>query len=127
MAVSQDVLRAMRETNETFVTRAVEQRQFDALDQVYTAEARVLPPGAAMRTGREQAKAFWREAVAGLNVKSARLKTIEAEACGDNVVEIGSADLSLANGSTVTVKYVVVWKQEEGVWKWAVDIWNANS
>jgi ketosteroid isomerase-like protein len=24
-------------------------------------------------------------------------------------------------------KYVVCWKQEDGRWKWHVDIWNQNS
>jgi len=25
------------------------------------------------------------------------------------------------------VKYVVYWRQEDGRWKWHVDIWNPNS
>ena len=79
-----------------------------------------------MLQGREQAKGFWREAIKALGLKSAKLTTVEAEAVGDAVVEIGRADLLVGSGQTVTVKYVVHWKQEDGDRKWHADIWNAN-
>ena len=62
----------------------------------------------------------------GLGLKSAKLATVDAEAVGDSVVEIGRADLALGDGQRVTVKYVVQWKEEDGAWKWNVDIWNAS-
>ncbi|HEY7210155.1 MAG TPA: nuclear transport factor 2 family protein [Bryobacteraceae bacterium] len=127
MTVSEDVLAAMRKTNELFNTQVIQQQQFDALDHVYTSDARVLPPGAEMVSGREAIKVFWRQAVNGLGVKSAQLTTVEADLCGDGVVEIGKADLALVNGQQLAVKYVVFWKQEQRLWKWAVDIWNTNS
>ena len=127
MPVSDAVLSAMRKTNERFDTEVVQKRQFDLLDQVYTGDARILPPGAEMISGRESIKGAWRQAVEGMDVQSARLSTVHAESAGDGVVEIGRADLGLGNGSTVTVKYVVYWKQEDGGWKWAIDIWNTNS
>jgi hypothetical protein len=43
------------------------------------------------------------------------------------VVEIGRAELVLANGQAVPVKYVVHWKNEGGAWKWHTDIWNMNA
>ena len=46
--------------------------------------------------------------------------------CGDGVFEVGRADLILGDGQKATVKYVVMWKQEDGDWKWDVDIWNMN-
>ncbi|MGH9786529.1 MAG: DUF4440 domain-containing protein, partial [Terriglobia bacterium] len=61
-----------------------------------------------------------------LGLKSVKLTTVDAESLGDSVVEIGRADLGLSGGQTLTVKYVVVWKQEAGQWKWHVDIWNPN-
>ena len=127
MPVSDDVLNAMRQTNDRFDSEVVQKKQFDVLEKVYTSDARVLPPGAEMISGYESIKAFWRQAVEAMDVKSARLSTVHAETFGDRVIEIGSADLRLGNGSTVTVKYVVYWKQEGGLWKWAVDIWNTNS
>lgn len=126
MNVPENVLAAMRKTNAVFSSQVVEGQDVAGLDQVYTTDARVLPPGAAMLEGREQAKGFWQEAIKALGLKSARLTTVDAEAVGDSVVEIGRAELLVGSGQTVTVKYVVHWKHEDGDWKWHVDIWNAN-
>jgi len=93
---------------------------------VYTASARILPPGAPMITGRSQIKTFWQQAIIALGLKSARLATVEAEIVGDSVIEIGRAELTVGGGQILPVKYVVHWKQEEGVWKWNVDIWNLD-
>ena len=116
----------MRHTNEFFDAQVIQPNHCDALDRVYTVHARVLPPGAPMIEGREAIKGFWKQAIAGLGLKSVKLATVEAEMAGDSVVEIGSADLTVGDGSIVTVKYVVHWKQEDGAWKWNVDIWNPN-
>jgi ketosteroid isomerase-like protein len=117
---------AMQQTNNIFNTEVSGKRNFGALDKVYTADARILPPGAPMMQGRETIKGFWQQAMAGMDVKSAVLSTVDAEMTGDSVVEIGRADLTTNAGQTVTVKYVVHWKQEDGLWKWHTDIWNLN-
>jgi hypothetical protein len=88
MNVPETVLAAMRKTNALFNSQVIEGQDVAALDQVYTRNARVLPPGAAMLEGRE-AKGFWREAMKALGLKSAKLTTVDAEAVGDSVVEIG--------------------------------------
>jgi ketosteroid isomerase-like protein len=124
--VSDAILAAMRETNVIFDKQVIQPANCDALDRVYTAQARILPPGAPMIVGREAIKGFWKQAIAGLGLKSVKLSTVEAEMAGDSVVEIGSADLKVGDGSIVTIKYVVQWKQEDGAWKWNVDIWNPN-
>jgi ketosteroid isomerase-like protein len=49
---------------------------------------------------------------------------------GDGAVEIGKATLTIAPQGAPTqmeAKYVVYWRQEDGRWKWHVDIWNPNS
>ncbi len=124
--VPEAVLADMRRTNELFASEVAAKQNFDALDEVYTKHARILPPGAPMIAGRENIKAFWKQAVAAMGVTSAKLTVVEAEQAGDGVVEIGCADLGVAGGESVTVKYVVHWKQEDGVWKWHTDIWNTN-
>ena len=126
MSVPDAVLAAMRQTNELFVKEVAGKRNFDALDRIYTKDARILPPGAPMVEGRTQIKGFWAAAVEALNVSSVTLSTVYAEAAGDTVVEIGSADLTMAEGVTAPVKYVVYWKQEDDAWRWAIDIWNMN-
>lgn len=80
-----------------------------------------------MIEGRERIKSFWQQAIAALAIKSAKLTTVDAEAAGDSIVEVGRADLIVGDsGQVVAVKYVVHWKQEDGNWKWHVDIWNMN-
>jgi ketosteroid isomerase-like protein len=116
-------------TNRLFEQEVAGKKNIDALDRIYTANARILPPGAPMMSGRENIKAFWRAAIDSLNVAAVRLETIDFDLHGDTAVEIGRATLSFAtpNAPEATGKYVVIWKQEDGVWKWDVDIWNLNA
>ncbi len=50
---------------------------------------------------------------------------------GDGAIEIGRATITAGAGdeaqTAMEAKYVVHWKQEDGRWKWNIDIWNANS
>ena len=126
MAISQTVLAAMQKTNNVFSAEVIAKRDAKRLDRVYTADARVLPPGAPMMEGRKQVIAFWQQAISALDIKGVKLTTLDAEQVGDRVLEIGRAELRVGSGNTVTVKYVVEWKQEDGDWKWHVDIWNMN-
>jgi ketosteroid isomerase-like protein len=116
----------MQQTNALFGSAVVKNREIDALDNIYTADARILPPGADLIQGRPQIKNFWKQAIVGLGVKDAKLSTVDAEAAGNTVVEVGRADLTLEGGQTLAVKYVVHWKEEDGIWKWHTDIWNLN-
>jgi ketosteroid isomerase-like protein len=102
---------------------------FDALDLIYTSDARILPPGAPIISGRESIKTFWSGLAASLNVKSARLTSIEVIPAGDGIVEIGEASIEAepqGQPAVIEGKYVVYWRQENGAWKWHVDIWNLN-
>ena len=123
--VPENVLAAMRATNDRF-SAVVQSHDMSTLDRVYTQNARILPPGSGMIEGREAIKGFWQQAIQALGVKAAELTTVDAEMLGDEVFEIGRADLTTSDGQALTVKYVVRWKQESGDWKWHVDIWNAN-
>jgi ketosteroid isomerase-like protein len=122
---------AMASTNDIFNREVIQNRNIDALDHVYTADARILPPGAPMISGRPAIKKFWSDLVAGANAKSAVLTSVDVMPSGDGVVEIGRADLTMqpeGQGEVrMEVKYVVYWRQEDGRWKWHVDIWNPNA
>ena len=124
MGVPADVQRAMAETNARFCDEVLAKGQFDALSGVYTAEARVLPPGAPMVEGRAAIAEFWKVAVEGLGVTGATVKTVFAEMAGDSVVEIGEASLALKTGDPMVLKYVVHWKKDGGQLLWDKDIWN---
>jgi hypothetical protein len=80
-----------------------------------------------MMRGPAQIEAFWKDAAVALDVKSCKLETIEAEFPGDTAIEIGAATITQNSGSNIEVKYVVVWKKEDGLWKWDIDIWNPVS
>jgi uncharacterized protein (TIGR02246 family) len=96
----------------------------------YAEDAKVLPPGGAMVSGRQAIQQFW-QGVMGMGVREVDLQTQEAQAGGDLAYEIGSATLKIqpegGSATTDTVKYVVVWKRQPGgTWQLAVDIWNNN-
>ena len=124
-ALAQDISR----TNRIFEEEVAAKRNVAALDEVYTAGARILPPGAEMVSGRENIKNFWKAAIEGMNVAAVKLETVDFESLGDTGIEIGRATLmfAAAGAPPATVKYVVVWKQEDGRWKWDIDIWNPNA
>ena len=126
-----EVKLAMARTNNLFNTEVFGKRNFAALDQIYTSDARILPPGAPMVSGREAIKKFWSDLVQSVNAKSAVLASVDVILTGDGLVEIGRATLTIEpQGQSTTqmeVKYVVYWRQEDDRWKWHVDIWNQNT
>jgi ketosteroid isomerase-like protein len=124
-SLTQDV----QATNRIFEEEVGGKRNVAALDRVYTVNARILPPGAEMVTGRENIKAFWRGAIQSLDVESVKLETVDFQLFGDAGIEVGRATLVFrASGAApAAMKYMVVWKREDGAWKWDIDIWNPNS
>jgi ketosteroid isomerase-like protein len=122
---------AMAETNKRFCAEVFGKRNFDALDDIYTSGASILPPGAPMISGRQKIKEFWSNLVQSANASSAVLESIDVMPAGEGAVEIGRAVLVVQPAgqaaSQLEVKYVVYWQQEGGRWMWHVDIWNANA
>jgi ketosteroid isomerase-like protein len=121
----------MAKTNDLFNIEIFGKRNFDALDQIYTSDARILPPGAPMISGRQGIKRFWSDLVQSANAKSAVLASLDVMPAGEGVVEIGHATLRVEppgqSAAQMELKYVVFWRQEDGRWKWHVDIWNTNA
>ena len=125
--IADDLKAAMAKVNDLFNVEVIGNRNFGALDQIYTADARILPPGGQMITGREAIRGFWRDLVQGGNIRSAALTSVDVMQSGDSVVEIGKATIVAEEGPSMDVKYVVYWRAEDGQWKWHVDIWNTNA
>jgi ketosteroid isomerase-like protein len=121
--------REIEATNRLFEQEVAAKRNIAALDRIYTTNARILPPGSEMVTGRENIKAFWRGAIDSLDVSSVKLETVDFQPLGDGGIEIGRATLAFraAGAAPAVMKYVVIWKREDSAWKWDVDIWNPNS
>lgn len=121
----------MQKTNNLFNTELFGRHNFDAVDEIYTVDAHILPPGAHMISGRTAIREFWSQLIVGANATSAVLESLEVIPAGDGAIEIGRATLTISpdgqSQSQMEAKYVVHWKQEHGVWKWNIDIWNTNS
>jgi ketosteroid isomerase-like protein len=127
MSISDSIQAEMQRVNALFGEAVVKGRNFAALDQIYTVDARILPPGAELIEGREKIMGFWQAAVAEMNVQDVKLLSVNAHLAGDRIIEVGRAQLFLPESQTAEVKYVVEWKQEGGAWKWHTDIWNMNA
>jgi len=129
--LSLDAIKAtIAETNALFNTEVVGKRNYAALDDVYTKEACILPPDRSMVKGREAIKDFWSMLIESANGKSVILQSVEVIPSGDSVLEIGKAHLTIeVQGRDVysELKYLVYWRQEDGRWKWHVDMWNRNA
>jgi len=72
-AILEQMKLAMAATNSLFNDEVFGKRNFAALDDIYTAEARILPPGAPMITVREDIRKFWSDLVTSLNATSCLL------------------------------------------------------
>jgi uncharacterized protein (TIGR02246 family) len=100
-----------------------------AARQLYTRDARILPPGSEMVQGRDRIAEYWAAAAARseTGVRRVELSTLELQPLGDGAYEVGRATLTLAGGERATPKYLVVWQQEDGAWRRHVDIWNMDT
>jgi ketosteroid isomerase-like protein len=94
---------------------------------VYTTDGQALPPNGSTVTGHAALQSFW-QAVMDMGVKSITLETVELQPCGECAYEVGTATLMGEGGTMLDkAKFIVVWQQEDGEWKWHRDIWNSNS
>jgi ketosteroid isomerase-like protein len=120
---------AMAATLALFCEEVVGKRNIDALDDVYTEDAHVLPPGSQMVLGRAAIKQFWSGVIEAVDAKTAELTSIEVIPTGEGIIEIGRAVITMGpdGEGRMEAKYVVYWRQEDDRWKWHVDIWNPNS
>ncbi len=114
-------------TNRRFEAHIARGDAAGAARAVYTRDCRIMPPGAETVRGREGAAQFWPAAIAQLGVTGVKLSSDDLQPLGDGAYEVGRATLTLANGQQASAKYVVVWRVEDGEWRWHVDIWNLDA
>ena len=114
------------ETNRRFEDAFARGDAAGAARETYTHDARVLPPDAPMVEGRDAIARFWEGAARQLGISAVALTTDDLQPLGDGAYELGHATLTLGGGQQATAKYVVIWRQEDGRWRWHVDIWNMS-
>ena len=129
LAQAQQSARTAIEANTKQFIEAFNKGDAAAVANMYTMDARMLPPNAEMVEGRANIQKFWQGAISA-GVKMVSLETVHVETQGNIVVEIGRYTTTIpgAGGTTTTDKgkYVVVWKREGQSWKLAVDIFNTS-
>lgn len=97
------------------------------LTAIYTAEGQLLPPNNPMIKGHDNIQAYW-ESVLAMGIATADLETIELDELGDTAVEVGLFVMKDHDGALVdTGKYIVIWKKENGQWKYHRDIWSSSN
>mgnify|MGYP001814464313 FL=1 len=97
----------------------------DGLAAIYTADARLMPPNAAIGQGGDAIRASFGPMIeAGLKVE---LKTIEAVAASDLGYRTGTYSLVAPDGSVVDRgKYIEIWEKTATGWQMSNDIWNSD-
>ena len=96
----------------------------EAVAELYTVDAELLPPGAEAVAGRPAIAAFWKGAIDS-GVKDLVLTTVQVESAGDLAYEVGKVRLVANDGQVSEDRYLVVWKRESGKWQLHRDIWNS--
>ncbi len=97
------------------------------LAAIYTADGQLLPPNNSIISGQDNIRTFWQGAIEQ-GIANAELDTIELEILGDTANEIGRFTLKAQNGDVIdTGKYIVIWKKENGNWKYHRDMWSSSN
>ena len=97
-----------------------------AVGELYTSNAKFMPPNADVVVGPESIVAFL-QGMLDDGIGSLELETVELEEHGDTAIEEGRYTLGTADGQTADAgKYIVIWKNDGGAWKLHKDIFNSN-
>jgi len=116
---------AIAATNKSFMD-AFERKDATALAAAYTAEGSALPPNSPTVTGTEALGQFW-QSLLDTGIPVVKLETVELEGFEDTAIEVGAYTLEGEGGEVLDQgKFIVIWKIENGAWKWHQDIWNSN-
>ena len=105
---------------------AIANKDAAAFAAVYTTNGNALPPNSPTVTGTAALQGFW-QAVIDMGIAAVKLETVELEGFEDTAVEVGAYTLEGEGGAVLDQgKFIVIWKLEDGAWKWHQDIWNSS-
>lgn len=102
---------------------ALNAKDIDALVNLYTEDARLLPPDGAMTTGRDGVRAAFGGMIdAGL---SGEMTRVETTVLGDIAYIVGTFSLTAGGEAVGTGKYIETWHRgDDGQWLISNDIYN---
>ncbi|WP_299486359.1 DUF4440 domain-containing protein [uncultured Allomuricauda sp.] len=116
------IVTASRNFSKAFIAQ-----NFDEMGNIYTDDAKLIPPGVSIVDGREAIKARW-EMGKETKVLSHSMDASEINIIGDYAYDYGyyrgTSQKGKESVSTWKGKYVVVWKKTSGSWQMYIDIWN---
>ena len=118
--------KVIEENNERF-TRAHVTGDSALIDNMFTEDARVLPPGADPVIGRAAIAELTSQYILS-GVTEFREETTDFYGNEDLLIDQGSYVMVYGKEKTVEKgKYLNVWKKEGGIWKIYSNIWNTNA
>lgn len=118
--------RAAIEANNKQFSALVAKGDAAGVAAMYTTNAEVFPPNAAVVRGRAEIEKTWQSLFAS-GIAGIALTTNEVESAGDLAVETGAYEIKGKDGKSLDRgKFIVVWKRTGGKWLLHRDIWNTS-
>ena len=104
---------------------ALNAKDLDTLVDLYTSDARVMPPNGETERGSDAVRAQFGAMIdAGLG---GELTSVEAKVMGDTGYNVGTYVLRAGDETADTGKFIETWQRgDDGVWRISNDIWNSN-
>jgi uncharacterized protein (TIGR02246 family) len=123
--MTSDIQRQISSANSQFMS-AFKRGDAQAIANLYTSDAQLLPANSDFVTGTSDIRAFWQGAME-MGIEEVGLETLEVDAHGGTAIEVGRYRLIAAGGATADHgKYLVVWKNDGNAWKLRRDIWTTS-
>ena len=114
----------IHEGNERF-KRAVREADSTTPPSLYTRDGKILPPNGEAVSGSDSIAEFW-QAFFELGITEARPVTLEVIPMGEYALEVGEYSVFSDDDPVDRGKIMVLWKNEDGVWKMHRDTWNRS-
>ena len=118
-------------TGEAAFATAMRANDMDAIVNMYTADATLMPPNLPAAHGSNAIRATWTGFLGQFSSADITLTPDDVQQSGDLAAETGRYMVHVVpKGTTMTVtdsgKYIVVWKKTDGRWKISRDIFNSD-
>ena len=106
--------------------KSIEQGDLGNIGNLYTEDAKILPPNMDMLEGRDSIQAFWQRA-SEMGIKSYQPEILEVEYSGNLGFFVGKYTLYGNENKVINKgKFITVFKNIDGEWRVYRDIFNSS-